>query len=167
MSVLPSSSESTKEDASVARAGGRIDSEKGNLSTPENIPPPHHEVEAGSSSILQTANSDAATATATATATTSQRTAPRSSTGGGRELRRARIVITVRRTDNYKQWLEENPLQAMIASDGGDGGEEIEDVDADDEADYDATGPTTDAAASTTRSSLALSSLAHKGLKEG
>jgi hypothetical protein len=54
----------------------------------------------------------------------------------------------------------------MIASEGGDGGEEIEDVDADDE-DYDATGPTTDAAASTTRSSLALSSLAHKGLKEG
>lgn len=36
----------------------------------------------------------------------------------GRELRRARIVITVRRTENYKRWLEENPLQAIIAGDG-------------------------------------------------
>jgi hypothetical protein len=34
-----------------------------------------------------------------------------------RELRRARIVITVRRTESYKQWLEENPLQAIIAGD--------------------------------------------------
>jgi len=42
-----------------------------------------------------------------------------SSRGGrasGRELRRARIVITVRRTESYKRWLEENPLQAIIAS---------------------------------------------------
>jgi len=36
----------------------------------------------------------------------------------GRELRRARIVITVRRTESYKRWLEENPLQAIIASEG-------------------------------------------------
>jgi hypothetical protein len=36
----------------------------------------------------------------------------------GRELRRARIVITVRRTESYTRWLEENPLQAMIANDG-------------------------------------------------
>jgi hypothetical protein len=36
----------------------------------------------------------------------------------GRELRRARIVITVKRTENYKRWLEENPLQAIIAGDG-------------------------------------------------
>lgn len=35
----------------------------------------------------------------------------------GRELRRARIVITVRRTSSYKKWLEENPLQAIIAGD--------------------------------------------------
>jgi len=42
------------------------------------------------------------------------------STFGGRELRRARIVITVRRTEEYKQWLEENPLQAIIAGDGDD-----------------------------------------------
>lgn len=38
----------------------------------------------------------------------------------GRELRRARIVITVRRTESYKRWLEENPLQAIIASDADD-----------------------------------------------
>lgn len=37
-----------------------------------------------------------------------------------RELRRARIVITVRRTEGYKQWLKENPLQAVIAGDGDD-----------------------------------------------
>ena len=35
---------------------------------------------------------------------------------GGRELRRARIVITVKRTESYERWLEENPLQAMIAA---------------------------------------------------
>jgi hypothetical protein len=34
-----------------------------------------------------------------------------------RELRRARIVITVKRTENYRQWLEENPLQAVIVGD--------------------------------------------------
>ena len=38
----------------------------------------------------------------------------------GRELRRARIVITVRRTESYKRWLEENPLQSIIASDADD-----------------------------------------------
>ena len=38
-------------------------------------------------------------------------------TSSGRELRRARIVITVRRTESYKNWLEENPLQAIIAGD--------------------------------------------------
>ena len=41
----------------------------------------------------------------------------RSSGSGTRELRRARIVITVRRTESYKRWLEENPLQAIIAGD--------------------------------------------------
>ena len=29
-------------------------------------------------------------------------------------------MITVRRTDSYKRWLEENPLQAIIAGDGDD-----------------------------------------------
>ena len=48
------------------------------------------------------------------------------SSASGRELRRARIVITVRRTENYKQWLKENPLQAMIASEGSEGGEDGE-----------------------------------------
>ncbi|GAX14926.1 hypothetical protein FisN_12Lh372 [Fistulifera solaris] len=37
---------------------------------------------------------------------------------GGRELRRARIVITVQRTESYKQWLDENPLQRVITEDG-------------------------------------------------
>ena len=39
---------------------------------------------------------------------------------GGRELRRARIVVTVRRTEAYKRWLEENPLQAIIANEADD-----------------------------------------------
>lgn len=35
---------------------------------------------------------------------------------GVRELRRARILITIKRTDSYKRWLNENPLhhQAII-----------------------------------------------------
>lgn len=35
-----------------------------------------------------------------------------------RELRRARIVITVKRTEQYKRWLDENPYQAVLAGDG-------------------------------------------------
>jgi len=49
-----------------------------------------------------------------------QQQQPSRGRGAGRELRRARIVITVKRTESYKQWLEENPLQAMIAGDGED-----------------------------------------------
>lgn len=48
--------------------------------------------------------------------TSSSQSSRRGSSGGGRELRRARIVVTVRRTESYKRWLEENPLQAIIAS---------------------------------------------------
>lgn len=40
------------------------------------------------------------------------------SRSSGRELRRARIVITVQRTESYTRWLQENPLQAIIASEG-------------------------------------------------
>jgi hypothetical protein len=47
-------------------------------------------------------------------------------TTSGRELRRARIVITVKRTASYKQWLDDNPLQTVIAED-----DDIEDVDDD------------------------------------
>jgi hypothetical protein len=36
----------------------------------------------------------------------------------GRELKRARIVITVKRTEQYKRWLEENPYQAVLVGDG-------------------------------------------------
>lgn len=52
-----------------------------------------------------------------ASTTTPQQRGGRSS---GRELRRARIVITVKRTESYKRWLEENPLQAIIAGDGSE-----------------------------------------------
>lgn len=40
-----------------------------------------------------------------------------SSSGSTRELRRARILVTVKRTESYKRWLEENPSQrqAIIA----------------------------------------------------
>lgn len=38
-------------------------------------------------------------------------------TSSGRELRRARIVITVKRTECYKTWLDQNPLQASVSSD--------------------------------------------------
>lgn len=35
-------------------------------------------------------------------------------------MRRARIVITVRRTDAYKKWLQENPIQDTISGDDDD-----------------------------------------------
>jgi len=40
-----------------------------------------------------------------------------STSGSNRELRRARILVTVKRTESYKRWLEENPSQrqAIIA----------------------------------------------------
>ena len=44
-------------------------------------------------------------------------------TASGRELRRARIVITVQRTASYKQWLDENPSQSVLAEDDVDEGE--------------------------------------------
>jgi hypothetical protein len=59
---------------------------------------------------------------AAAAATTVESSQGRPSTG--RELRRARIVITVKRTESYKQWLDDNPLQAVIAGDGDDVGDE-------------------------------------------
>jgi hypothetical protein len=54
---------------------------------------------------------------AAAPSQTTRQGGTRSSGSGGRELRRARIVITVRRTESYRRWLEENPLQAIIAGD--------------------------------------------------
>lgn len=56
-------------------------------------------------------------ARATAPSHTTRQGGTRSSGSGGRELRRARIVITVRRTESYRRWLEENPLQVVIAGD--------------------------------------------------
>lgn len=48
---------------------------------------------------------------------TARNSAPSLSGSGSRELRRARILVTVKRTENYKRWLEENPTQrqAIIA----------------------------------------------------
>ena len=45
-----------------------------------------------------------------------------------RELRRARIVVTVRRTASYRAWLDENPLQAVIAGDVDDIAAAVEDL---------------------------------------
>jgi hypothetical protein len=41
----------------------------------------------------------------------------KSSNLGGRELRRARIIITVKRSEDYRRWLDENPIHAIIAAD--------------------------------------------------
>lgn len=51
------------------------------------------------------------------TASTTRSSASSLSGSGSRELRRARILVTVKRTESYKQWLEENPTQrqAIIA----------------------------------------------------
>jgi len=49
--------------------------------------------------------------------TTTTAATTRRSSSGGRELKRARILVTVKRTESYKRWLEANPLQrqAIIA----------------------------------------------------
>jgi hypothetical protein len=47
----------------------------------------------------------------------------------GRELRRARIVITVKRTESYRQWLLDNPLQSVLAGDEDDDENEVVDDD--------------------------------------
>lgn len=44
----------------------------------------------------------------------------------GVPLRRARIVITVRRTEDYKKWLEETPYEAIVAGEDDMGDEEQE-----------------------------------------
>jgi hypothetical protein len=44
----------------------------------------------------------------------------------GLPLKRARIIITVKRSSEYKQWLDENPKQAIIAAAGG--GDDDDDV---------------------------------------
>jgi len=76
---------------------------------------------AGSQQQQQQAESPAAAAASPAPSVSS-----RGGRGGstGRELRRARIVITVKRTESYERWLEENPLQAIIAGTGEDEEEE-------------------------------------------
>ena len=121
----------------VARGGGvggedetepETDSGK---TTPEKIPPRNTPPEPGQSSTSTSLSPPTATSTqppAKYTTAGQQRTGSRSSStgGGGRELRRARIVITVRRTENYKRWLEENPLQAIIASEGETATEDVE-----------------------------------------
>lgn len=51
------------------------------------------------------------------TASSATNAALSSSASHSRELRRARILLTVKRTESYKRWLEENPTQrqAIIA----------------------------------------------------
>lgn len=60
-------------------------------------------------------------------------TQARPKSSSGRELRRARIVITVRRTDSYKQWLEENPLHAIMAGEDAEEDDDDHHVEVEDE----------------------------------
>jgi hypothetical protein len=46
----------------------------------------------------------------------------------GREQRRARIIITVKRTESYRQWLEDNPMQAISAIEEDDDDEEAHSI---------------------------------------
>jgi hypothetical protein len=79
------------------------------------------------SNVLRTSTGEPEAQTHTTTASGSNPSSATISTqasgrgsSGGRELRRARIVVTVRRTENYKRWLEENPLHAIIATEADD-----------------------------------------------
>lgn len=47
---------------------------------------------------------------------------PKDSGSGGKELRRARMIITVKRTEDYKKWLLENPLQDVVSGDNDEVG---------------------------------------------
>jgi len=62
------------------------------------------------------ASSSTSTITSTGLIATTQNERPGGfsrSSSGGRDLRRARILVTVRRTESYKKWLEDNPLQSQ------------------------------------------------------
>jgi hypothetical protein len=65
---------------------------------------------------LPTSAGEVATTTVTSPPSVVPSQGTRRPSSGARELRRARIVVTVRRTESYKRWLEENPLHAIIAS---------------------------------------------------
>lgn len=51
---------------------------------------------------------------------TSSISSPGKSKGSAGALRRSRIVITVRRTEAYKKWLDENPIQDIISGEDED-----------------------------------------------
>jgi hypothetical protein len=61
------------------------------------------------------------------TTSTTRSSASSLSGSGSRELRRARILVTVKRTESYKRWLEENPTQrqAIIAGTANVSAEDI------------------------------------------
>jgi hypothetical protein len=64
---------------------------------------------------------DQSASAATVASSVSSPTSPcKSSKSSSGTYRRARIVITVKRTDAYKKWLEENPIQDIISGDDDD-----------------------------------------------
>lgn len=68
--------------------------------------------------ISPSADSDAAVAEQHAHQQQQQQPPPRSSRGA--PLRRARMIITVKRTEEYKQWLHDNPAYAIFSAGGDD-----------------------------------------------
>lgn len=101
MLVQPSSADATTPSAAGGSAVAATSASTGRPSETQNV----RAEEAPSSA------SSVAASAGTASPQPSRR-----GSSGGRELRRARIVVTVRRTEAYKRWLEENPLQAIISN---------------------------------------------------
>jgi len=66
---------------------------------------------------LSTAVTSPNTSSVSVNSSNARQGGPFRGSSGGRELRRARILVTVKRTESYKRWLDENPLhrQAIIA----------------------------------------------------
>lgn len=64
------------------------------------------------------------TSSPSASTNTSQHQRPSAGGDSGKEVRRARIVITVKRTEDYRIWLEENisPMHGIISSADDDDG---------------------------------------------
>lgn len=120
-----------RQSAATARARAvSVGEQIGKSSLPRMIP--HHTTTiVGSQSIAEVASGSFGSGLETSsviTASTSQKTkksqhGKSKESGRGKELRRARIVITVRRTDDYRQWLEENP-QLESSGNSGEGDDE-------------------------------------------
>lgn len=112
MAIITESQQAVQGEPSSASAGARPEHETSSLSEADNAPKPLH--------VPPIAPRQGVTSTPAETQGEFPRSRKSQSRAKGSPLRRARIIITVQRTPEYKQWLEENPLHAAITGDNED-----------------------------------------------